>query len=164
MDKELNQEEKEAFTALYLAGAKFGINEIRESIKVIPQNVTFHGRLPHEKTISMLCRSDFSVFFRQPSRVNNAGFPTKFAEAQTAGIPVISSKFSDLEDYVVEGKNGFLANGIEIEDINAVLDRVASLGRKDIEDMHSYTREHRVFDLQMYNNSLRLFFESILRQ
>lgn len=130
----------------------------------IPKNVMFHGRLPHEKVISMLCESDFSVFFRQPSRANNAGFPTKFAEAQTAGIPVISSKFSDLEDYVVEGENGFLANGIEKEDIDAVLARVASLDRNDIEEMHSYTREHRVFDLQRYNNSLRLFFESILRQ
>ena len=45
MDKELNQEEKEAFTALYLAGAKFGINEIRESIKAIPQNVTLSSEL-----------------------------------------------------------------------------------------------------------------------
>ena len=45
MDKELNKEEKEAFTALYLAGAKFGINEIRESIKVIPQNVTLSSEL-----------------------------------------------------------------------------------------------------------------------
>ena len=45
MDKELNKEEKEAFTALYLAGAKFGVNEIRESIKVIPQNVTLSSEL-----------------------------------------------------------------------------------------------------------------------
>ena len=45
MDKELNKEEKEAFTALYLAGAKFGINEIRESIKAIPQNVTLSSDL-----------------------------------------------------------------------------------------------------------------------
>ena len=45
MDKELNQEEREAFTALYLAGAKFGVNEIRESIKVIPQNVTLSSEL-----------------------------------------------------------------------------------------------------------------------
>ena len=46
MDKELNQEEREAFTALYLAGAKFGVNEIRESIKtMIPQNVTLSSDL-----------------------------------------------------------------------------------------------------------------------
>ena len=45
MDKELNQEERDAFTALYLAGAKFGVNEIRESIKAIPQNVTLSSEL-----------------------------------------------------------------------------------------------------------------------
>ena len=45
MDKKLIQKEKEAFTALYLAGAKFGVNEIRESIKAITQNVTLSSDL-----------------------------------------------------------------------------------------------------------------------
>ena len=138
---------------------------IREFPEVsISKNVIFHGRLPHERTIMMLCDSDFSVFFFQPSRVNNAGFPTKFVEAQSAGIPVISSKFSDLEYYVEEGKNGYLANGISPKDIDAVLARVASLDRKRIKEMHSYTREQRVFDYPLYKDSLSIFWESINRQ
>lgn len=127
----------------------------------IPENVRFNGRLSHEKTISMLCKSDFSIFFRQPSRVNNAGFPTKFAEAQSAGIPVVTSRFSDLELYVEEGKNGYLANSIGRDDIDTVLAKVSKLSQKDIQTMHDYTKSLNLFDYRNYQEQLVEFFHTL---
>lgn len=127
----------------------------------IPQNVIFWGRLSHEETVSKLRACDFSIFFRQSSRVNNAGFPTKFAEAQSAGIPVISCHFSDLDKYVEEGKNGFLANSLASEDIDTVLDKVSRLSRQDIQIMHKYTRSLNRFDYRVYQEDLVRFVSSI---
>ena len=128
---------------------------------VIPQNVEFCGRQSHDRTIEMLNESDFSIFFRRPSRVNNAGFPTKFVEAQTAGIPVITSKFSDLEQYIEIGKNGFLAESISKDDIDAVLEKVSKLTRGQITAMRDYTMSHKVFDYRLFSRSLNDFFVNL---
>lgn len=128
---------------------------------IIPNNVVFHGRLSHEDTIQLLNNSDFSIFFRQQSRVNNAGFPTKFAESQTSGVPVISNNYSDLKDYVTEGVNGFLAEGYSIQDIDKVLNKVSALKREDIDRMHKITRSLRSFDYRNYSEELMKFVSSI---
>ena len=128
---------------------------------VIPENVKFWGRLSHEITISMLCESDFSIFFRQPSQVNNAGFPTKFVEAQSAGIPVIANHFSDLDEYVEEGRNGFLAKSISLEDIDEVLKTVSALTKEKISEMHNYTKSLKKFDFQEYKEELLELFGSL---
>lgn len=127
----------------------------------IPDNAKFWGRQSHEKTIEMLCNCDFSIFFRRPSRVNNAGFPTKFAEAQSVGIPIIASHFSDLDEFVVEGKNGFLAEDISRHGIEKVLDKVSALSRQEIQAMHNYTGSLGKFDYRRYKESLTQFMESI---
>lgn len=126
-----------------------------------PNNARFWGRQPHEKTLEMLCNCDFSIFFRRPSRVNNAGFPTKFAEAQSVGIPIIANHFSDLDEYVIEGKNGFLAEDITRFGIEKLLDKVAKLSRQEIKAMHDYTASLRKFDYRQYKESLTQFVESI---
>lgn len=130
----------------------------------VPENVVFHGRQTHANTIAMLVRSDFSIFFRRSSRVNNAGFPTKFVEAQSAGIPVISSHFSDLDQYVEEGKNGFLARSISAESIEEVLSRVEHLTRQQIHEMHDYTSTLNRFDYRLYAESLNNFVKNAIRK
>ena len=81
-----------------------GINEkqFRESYPLfgeISKNIHFLGRLSHEKSISYIKGADCSLIIRDSNRTNNAGFPTKFSEAITAGIDVIASDISDLKDY-----------------------------------------------------------------
>jgi glycosyltransferase involved in cell wall biosynthesis len=127
----------------------------------IPENVAFRGRLPHEETIRLLCESDFSIFFRKSTRVNNAGFPTKYVEAQAAGIPVIASKFSDLEHYVESGKNGFLAEDVSFSSIDTVLRHVSGLKREQIIEMHKYTKSLNQFDYHLFKDRLRNFIKTL---
>lgn len=127
----------------------------------IPDNAFFWGRLTHKETISKLVNSDFSIFYRKASRVNNAGFPTKFVEAQSAGVPVISNLFSDLDKYIDDGKNGFLTKSISVEDIDSVLGKVSSLSRKQIEMMHDYTKQLNTFDYRNYQREVTRFIDSI---
>ena len=127
----------------------------------VPENVKFWGRQTHEKTIEKLCESDFSIFFRQSTRVNNAGFPTKFAEAQAVGVPVISNHFSDLDEYITIGKNGYLASNISRTSIIQVLDVVSKLSRQDIDNMHLYTISLNQFDYRNYQESLYRFIDSL---
>lgn len=66
----------------------------------LTDSIYFLGRIPHKESLSYLKGADCSLIIRDPSRTNNAGFPTKFAEAVTIGVGVISTDISDLSEYV----------------------------------------------------------------
>ena len=72
------------------------------------QNIIFLGRVLQDKVPAYYKKADFMVLLREPTRKNMAGFPTKVAEAITAGVPVITNNTSDLPRYVHDGQNGFL--------------------------------------------------------
>ncbi len=65
----------------------------------LPENVFFTGRLSHADTVKEILGCGCFIFLREPSRRNTAGFPTKFAEAYTCGVPVITTAISDVPDY-----------------------------------------------------------------
>ncbi len=69
--------------------------------------VIFHGRRPHAEIVGWIKRADFTIFLRTESRVTLAGFPTKFAESLTAGIPVITNPLENIRPYLRDGYNGF---------------------------------------------------------
>lgn len=125
------------------------------------ENVVFKGRLSHMEAVKELKRADFSIFFRDPTRVNNAGFPTKYAEAAAAGVPVITNSFSDLPDRVVQGKNGFLASNT-IESIREMVEKVAGLSKENVREMKMYCSEHNdEFDYKHYTQTMKVFIESV---
>ena len=52
-------------------------NGIPDKIK---DEVKFLGRVTHKEAIDTIKCADYSIFIREQSRKNNAGFPTKFVE------------------------------------------------------------------------------------
>lgn len=123
--------------------------------------IVFHGRLSHNDTLQLLKASDFQIFIRPNLRVNNAGFPTKFVESMTAGIPVIMNRISNVEDYLKDGYNGFLiAQPIESE-IQEALEKVLKLGRIAIDQMKSNC-DREVFDYHRYSRALETFIDGIV--
>lgn len=68
-------------------------------IIALRRRISFSGRLPHDETVKRLRCSDASIIIREKTRKNQAGFPTKFVEAYTAGVQIIANDFSDVKDY-----------------------------------------------------------------
>ena len=64
--------------------------------------ITFMGRLSHKETVKYVLSCDCYIFIRESTRRNEAGFPTKFAESFTCGVPVISTDVSDIKDFADE--------------------------------------------------------------
>ena len=75
----------------------------------IPKNVrnkiTFMGRLSHSETIKYVLGCDCYIFIRRSDKRNNAGFPTKFAESFTCGVPIITTDVSDVGEYIKKYKS-----------------------------------------------------------
>lgn len=74
-----------------------GYSAVKEAY--IPSTVTFLGRVSHRESLAYLKGADCSLIIRDSTRANNAGFPTKFAEAVTLGVGVIATDISDLKEY-----------------------------------------------------------------
>jgi len=105
------------------------------------------------------------VLLREPSRKNMAGFPTKFAESMTAGVPVIANATSDIANYIQNGKNGFLVDGFNYEQIFKTLQNcILTLNKENREEMKIYTKRfNSAFDYRGYKNSVSLFLNTLRR-
>ena len=57
------------------------------------------GRLSHEETVKYVRNCNCYVFLRYDNPRNQAGFPTKFAEAYSCGVPIITTNVSDIDEY-----------------------------------------------------------------
>ncbi len=91
----------------------------------IPKNVrnkiAFMGRLSHSETIRYVLGCDCYIFIRRSDKRNNAGFPTKFAEAFTCGVPIITTDVSDVGEYIKRSQKGSLLKSMTTESISGAM-------------------------------------------
>lgn len=107
------------------------------------ENVMFLGRVSQDLVPAYYKKADFMVLLREPNRKSMAGFPTKFAESMTAGVPVICNATSDLAQYVIEGKTGFMVKGYSYEDIlDCLRTHVLALSKDMVSYMRNETKAH----------------------
>lgn len=67
-------------------------------------NIVFLGARTHEDAILNILSCDCYVFVREADKRNNAGFPTKFTESYTCGVPIITTDISDISDYASDDR------------------------------------------------------------
>lgn len=129
---------------------------------VTTKNVSFTGRLPHKEALTILSQSDFQIFYREDNITTRAGFPTKFVESMTVGLPVITSLTSDLAEYLRDGENGFVIHSAD--DIPNVLNRVAKLTPEKIIDMKKKCLSINDFDYRIQTEAFESLFKTIRLQ
>ncbi|MBP2070684.1 glycosyltransferase [Thermoanaerobacterium butyriciformans] len=133
----------------------------KELLNALGERVKFLGRLSHIDSIKALKNSDFSVFIREDTRLTKAGFPTKFVESISCGVPVITTNTSDLKDYLYEGENGFFINqdaNISIEKLKNIL----YIDKNDVLKMKRNCYKYNVFFYRNYLSECKEFLESII--
>ena len=109
--------------------------------------VKFFGQLPHEEAVRRVLSCDCYVFIRESTSRNEAGFPTKFAEAYTCGVPIVTTAVSDVRDYMTSKEKGVVAKNADVpsarEAMLAVLSRPSD-GEKTLDaafDFRKYISE-----------------------
>ena len=109
-------------------------------------NVIFMGMQSHFDTIRYVLGGDCYIFIRPADTRNNAGFPTKFAEAITCGVPVITTNVSDIAEYMKSTGNGILLESIQETEITDAMKKIiaAKLDNKELRkdfDYRNYTQK-----------------------
>lgn len=113
--------------------------------KELHENILFLGRVSQDLIPSYYKKADFMVLLREPTRKNMMGFPTKFAESISSGIPVIANATSDISEYIVNGKTGFIVDDEKAESLEKTLSSVLILSREQIEQMKQTTKDGKEF-------------------
>lgn len=127
---------------------------------VLPEkcdNIIFHGRIPHTEAVKAVQNADFQFLIRDSNRKNNAGFPTKFVESMACCTPVIATLTSNIDDYLINGRNGYVVD--DIHTLDNVLDIISTLSFSEIVKMKESCRDITVFDYREYKNIFEKIFK-----
>lgn len=131
----------------------------------VPQNlkdhIVFHGRKNHLEAIEFLKESDFTIFVRDINLVNIAGFPTKFVESISLGIPVITNITSDLNEYLFNGNTGFILDFTSLKTLNSTLLAALSIDHGQLIKMKKECSQLSQFHYENYIESTRMFISNI---
>lgn len=119
-------------------------------------NVVFKGRVSHKEAVNIVCRSDFQMLIRDNSLKNKAGFPTKFVESMSCCTPIIATVSSNICDYLVDGKNGFIVD--DRDSLQSVLEKVSKLNNEEIVAMKEQCKSSVDFDYRSFKEEfLKIF-------
>lgn len=122
--------------------------------------VHFNGRVSHRDTLKLLMQSDFQIFIREDNITTKAGFPTKFVESISAGVPVLTNLTSNIRDYLSEGVNGYPLDVTTDESLKASLVYVLNQSKDELNNLKkSLNRE--VFDYRNYVPIVKQFIDTI---
>lgn len=115
------------------------------------EQIVFMGRQSHFDTIRYVLSCDCYIFIRKSDLRNNAGFPTKFVEAFTCGVPLITTDVSDLKDFK-EDRIHILTSPREAEISMAMDDRKNNKSsKKTIQAFFDYKTYKKSVDLWLIN-------------
>lgn len=108
--------------------------------------VIFMGRLAHFETVRYVLSCDCYIFIRPSDVRNNMGFPTKYVEALTCGVPIIATNISDIGDYVSE--NVLIIPDMNKETISSAMERAIEkpLGNGGINGVFHYGNYRQAFE------------------
>jgi glycosyltransferase involved in cell wall biosynthesis len=118
-----------------------------------------YGRLAREAALQIVTASDFTVLLRPQKRFANAGFPSKFVESLSLGVPVITNATSDIAEYLRDGQEGYLvcdatAGALEEAVVCASKLTIEQRGRMRIQ---AHKRAHECFSYKEFARSLAQF-------
>jgi len=123
----------------------------------------FHGKVPLEKLFPMTSSADFGVMLRERAKWSNACFPSKVAEFQALGVPMLCNLTSDLETPLRDGENALIVPSVSVAALATTIKRALGLTPTERERLrqHSLQCATKHFDYRNYVDPLGEFIRGI---
>jgi len=98
-----------------------GDGPLRAELEIAaPPNVTFLGRIPHDRVIEEMAKARCLVL---PS-VSYEGFPVTLVEAYSIGLPVIASRLGSLKELIEDGVTGLHFTPNDVTELTRSIQRL----------------------------------------
>ena len=114
---------------LMLIGSIPSVAEMRVYQEIIErynlgERVLFQGQVSSDEMPQLLMDADLLLLSRPNNRQALGGFPTKLGEYLTTGNPVLITQVGDIGNYIIDGKNGYLAAPGDVEGFSEKMDYI----------------------------------------
>ena len=129
------------------------------AIKQMGSRLICHGRVPHIQALAEIKASDFFVFFRPRTRANQAGCPTKLAEAFSCGIPTITNDSGDVSRYITGPLHGMVVPKPDVDDMTDALMKALAIPDDQLDRMKEACFKDNPFRYQIYASQVKDFLE-----
>lgn len=106
------------------------VPQLTNILKDLGNRVRFQERISHELVLKEIISSDFSVLIRDDNRVTRAGFPTKLVESISCGTPVITTRTSNIADYIHDWETGVFLDLRDEEESLASIRRILMMPQR----------------------------------
>ena len=138
----------------------FVVQKHKDVLEKLKNKIIFHGKVSNLEAKNKISKADFSILFRNVNKMTSAGFPTKVSESISCGTPVITNSTSDLEHYIINGKNGFLVN-LNSKSLTNELTNILTLTISEVDSMKTYCFNDNLFSPKKYIQSTNDFLNKL---
>lgn len=121
------------------------------------ERIIYMGLLSHEETVMYVQNSDCYVFLRYDNPRNQAGFPTKFVEAYSCGVPIITTDVSDIGEYMKDECDGTLLKSPKEELIKQAMENRSAF-------VHVNRETKKDFDYNVYIDMTSAWLNQIINR
>ena len=135
-------------------------------LRYIAENdkICFHGKVDNKECLINIANSDFFLLARENNIMTRAGFPTKISESLALSTPVITTPTSDIGDYIIDGKNGLLAEDCSYQSFLKAVIRSVSLSSNSIIKMHKEMKNNNKLNTDEWQQKLLDYIEQTKRE
>ena len=110
--------------------------------------VTYFGNYEKGKVKLIQSEQNLLVLIRPSNLQTNFGFSTKLAEYLSSGVPVLTTRHSDISNYIVNGENGFILEKLDSEQLKNKLTEIIT---KDNDQLNKIGEKGRLTALNHFN-------------
>lgn len=160
---ELNQEGNRC--RLILAGVENQFLQERIPSYVQQQNdqwIVCQGQISHVACLEIIASCDFTVIVRENKRVTNAGFPTKLSESFGCGTPVLTTKTSNIAEYIPDRQWGIVCDGYDVDSIKIMIRKAMKYDSEELIEIHKRIKQENPLTYEGFNQRLELFLAKLL--
>ncbi len=136
------------------------------SEKGLNDKVKFHGYKPYEYFINLAYSCDvFIQASRTGEKNNKEGTPMAIVDVMATGMPVISTRHSDIPEMVIDGYNGYLSKENDQKSLEICIHEVFNNTEK-IEELSTNSRNwvEKEFDARKQTIKLEELYNELLQQ
>lgn len=134
------------------------VPEHKELLTKLGQHVRFNGAVSHSQAVRAIADSDFFIFHRDSTKITEAAFPTKVSEAISLAVPVVTTKTSNIFDYLVHGQTGFM---ITKENGPEMIQDLLNLQNSDVLHLRKTCAKVQAFDFRYQASRLEEFIHDV---
>lgn len=116
---------------LDIFGPSEGEIKSRYNLKDFAPSIKIHGKVKQEEINNYIMKADFTIFVRPDTHCNHYGFPSKFVESLSLGVPVATNLTSDIGLYLKDGYNGIVIEDSTADSIEGAIVKMLNLTPED---------------------------------